>query len=207
LNGQKELEGTFKNDKREGLLTTWYENGQKQAAGEYKDGELNGSLRAWYQNGRKRFEGGYRNGKEEGLLATWYENGQKGVVARYNDGRQEGLSTTWSEDGKKAVGAGPAESSAEPAVVTDSGDRLRFGKPTVKTGMGMTRVIVQAQNITDRDTSCIVMATFLKGATIMGTAKGALNRVHAGGTRTTELLTIDGVKGYDTLKLDAGTCY
>ena len=30
-NGQKELEGNFKNGKREGLATLWDENGQKQS--------------------------------------------------------------------------------------------------------------------------------------------------------------------------------
>jgi antitoxin component YwqK of YwqJK toxin-antitoxin module len=33
-------EVNFKNDKKEGLWTYWYENGQKEREENYKDGEL-----------------------------------------------------------------------------------------------------------------------------------------------------------------------
>ena len=39
-NGQKRLEGTYKDGKQDGPMTAWHENGQKQREGTYKDGEL-----------------------------------------------------------------------------------------------------------------------------------------------------------------------
>ena len=37
-NGQKRVEGTYKDGKREGLNTKWYENGQKKEELTFKDG-------------------------------------------------------------------------------------------------------------------------------------------------------------------------
>ena len=34
-------EGNYKNDKKEGLWTWWYENGQKRLEGNFMDGKLN----------------------------------------------------------------------------------------------------------------------------------------------------------------------
>ena len=38
-NGQKSVEESFKDGKKDGLETKWYENGQKMLEGTYKDGE------------------------------------------------------------------------------------------------------------------------------------------------------------------------
>ena len=38
-NGQKKLERTFKDGKKEGPITRWYKNGQKLVEGTYKDGK------------------------------------------------------------------------------------------------------------------------------------------------------------------------
>ena len=39
-NGQKMVEGTFKNGRADGFSTFWYENGQKMSETTFKDGEL-----------------------------------------------------------------------------------------------------------------------------------------------------------------------
>ena len=38
--GQKIFELTYKNEKKDGLWTKWYENGKKEWANIYKDGKL-----------------------------------------------------------------------------------------------------------------------------------------------------------------------
>ena len=45
--GQKEFEGSYKDGKRGGLGTDWYENGQKKFEGTYKDGEEVGLFTGW----------------------------------------------------------------------------------------------------------------------------------------------------------------
>ena len=39
-NGIKKEEGTYKDGKKDGLWTYWYENGRKRSEGTFKDGEL-----------------------------------------------------------------------------------------------------------------------------------------------------------------------
>jgi hypothetical protein len=84
---------------------------------------------------------------------------------------------------------------------------LEFGRPTVTKHRHMTEVMVEATNATDRDVRmCSVTATFKKGDTILGTAIGALNDLAADATKTLNLMGMDDVDGYDTLKIEADTC-
>jgi len=95
-----------------------------------------------------------------------------------------------------------------PAIISDGQGTLQFGKPTVKeTGFGMTKVMVQVKNVTDRQISCMVTATFTKRDTILGTANGNVNDLRAGSLKTAELMTTDQVRGYDTVRLEPGTCF
>jgi hypothetical protein len=97
-----------------------------------------------------------------------------------------------------------------PVAVSDREGTLTFGKPTVKDmggGMGMTKVMVEATNSSQSPLSCMVTATFKKGDSILATAQGAINSVPAGATRTAELMTMDRIAGYDTLKLEPSSCF
>ncbi len=85
---------------------------------------------------------------------------------------------------------------------------LEFGKPRVKTSMGTTDVDVEAKNVSGHDVKgCMVTATFKNGDTIVGTANGAVNQLPAGATRTAQLMGTDAVAKYDTLKIEAATCF
>lgn len=95
-----------------------------------------------------------------------------------------------------------------PVAISEKHATLEFGKPTVKVEMGMTQVMVEAKNRSAADIqACVVTATFKKGDTILGTANGAVNDVPAGVTRTAQLVSTDSIKGYDTVKLEASTCF
>ena len=72
-NGQKKLEGNFKDGKREGLHTMWHENGQKKLEGNFKDGKPEGLHTSWYENGKIAGEECYRNG-EEVLISECKQN-------------------------------------------------------------------------------------------------------------------------------------
>ena len=100
-NGQIELEGTFKDDKMDGLWTSWYENGQKRYESTKKDGESIGLYTEWFENGQKKMEGSYKDGKKDGLWTIWYENGQKESELTYKDGKPNGLGIVWHENGQK----------------------------------------------------------------------------------------------------------
>ena len=54
-----------------------FNNGNKKLEGSYKNGEKNGKWTVWYENGQKGSEITYKNGKLDELWTQWNENGQK----------------------------------------------------------------------------------------------------------------------------------
>ena len=100
-NGQKKVELTFKDGKRDGLSTYWYENGQKESETNWKNGSPDGLWAKWSKNGQNEQETNCKDGKRDGLTTYWYENGQKKVERNFKDGKQDGLTTLWYENGQK----------------------------------------------------------------------------------------------------------
>ena len=100
-NGEKELEGSYKDGKEDGVWTSWYENGQKSSEGNYEDGEYDGLHTTWYENGQKSFEGNYKDGEFDGLHTVWYEDGQKKWELTYDNGKEDGLVTFWGKNDEK----------------------------------------------------------------------------------------------------------
>ena len=82
-NGQKKVEGTWKDGKEEGLMTRWHENGQKEAEGTFKDGKRKGLVTSWYENGQKKHEVTWKDGKK--LSGTyWDEEGNEVEIDEWN---------------------------------------------------------------------------------------------------------------------------
>ena len=53
--GEKEMEGNFKDGKRDGLWMAWHRNGQKKGEVNFKDGKLvEGSEKRWNEKGELR---------------------------------------------------------------------------------------------------------------------------------------------------------
>jgi len=63
-NGNLKSEVHFKNGKRDGLLTGWYENGKKLVEAHFKNRKKDGLGTGWYENGKKEGETPYKNRKE-----------------------------------------------------------------------------------------------------------------------------------------------
>ena len=153
----------------------------------------------------------YTTGTFRGTIASYSANNVFSSDARM----KECLSVwhgTWnavSRDSEEYRRAASLEASpGSPAIISDGQDTLQFGKPTVKdTGLGMTKVMVQVKNVTDRQISCMVTATFMKRDTILGTANGNVNDLRSGSLKTAALMTTDQIRGYDTVRLEPGTCF
>ena len=43
----------------------------------YKDRKKHGTSTRWYENGQKKYEQNYKNGEPHGLGTKWYERGKK----------------------------------------------------------------------------------------------------------------------------------
>jgi len=70
------MEGDYKNSKRNGKWSSWYQNGKLWSEGYFKNG-LSDSIRTtYYENGNKRYEGFYKNGVKVGKWKFWLENGK-----------------------------------------------------------------------------------------------------------------------------------
>ena len=57
----------------------WYER-------TYKDGKRDGLWTEWYENELKAVEVNYKDGKEDGLYTHWWGDGQKKTERIYKDG-------------------------------------------------------------------------------------------------------------------------
>jgi len=80
--------------------TTYYENKQIQMDGEFKDGKRNGLWLSWYSNGNKWSEGTFKNGKSEGKRTTYFENGKVRYEGFYKDDQRTGKWRFYDETGK-----------------------------------------------------------------------------------------------------------
>ncbi|MCH2112412.1 MAG: hypothetical protein MK213_06100 [Planctomycetes bacterium] len=100
-NGNKWMEGKYRQGQREGVWTWWYENGQKSQTGPFLNGERNGPFTYWYRNGVKSQEITFIHGKRNGLEITWFqnENQWRSQEKTYKNGQQYGPTVTKDENG------------------------------------------------------------------------------------------------------------
>ena len=99
-NGNKMLEGSYKNSIKDGRWTEWFENGQPEKQYSYRYGQKHGYWAEWHNNGLLAVEGNYADGKEDGAWSYWYRNGQKEKVVSYNNGWWDGKSQKWYLNGQ-----------------------------------------------------------------------------------------------------------
>ncbi len=75
-NHQKQYEGEFRNNKKDGRWTVWYNNGKVWSEGDFKNGVAHGERLNYYENGQLHIEGQYTDGKMSGTWITYDENGK-----------------------------------------------------------------------------------------------------------------------------------
>ena len=75
-NKQAQMEGTYKNNKREGRWIYWYENGKTWSEGTYIKGKSDGKRTTYFENGKVRYEGLYKEEMRVGKWRFFDENGR-----------------------------------------------------------------------------------------------------------------------------------
>lgn len=75
-NGKKYIEGSYKNNKREGYWASWYDNGQLWSEGNFKDGVSEGKRTVYHQNGKLYYEGSFEKGNRIGVWKFYDDNGK-----------------------------------------------------------------------------------------------------------------------------------
>ncbi len=82
--GAVEMRGMMKNNKRDGLWKSFYDNGLPWSETTFKDGKKNGKTTTWYENGQKRYEGFFTNDVESGRWVYWHEDGSIAGTQNYD---------------------------------------------------------------------------------------------------------------------------
>lgn len=89
-------------DLREKVLEErYYENGRKEMHGEFKDGKRHGEWTYWFQDGRKWTESRYENDLRIGKAIIWRESGYKNYEGSYSNGKPHGTWTFYDVDGSR----------------------------------------------------------------------------------------------------------
>ena len=113
-NGQKKLEGRYRNGLKNGKWTWWNRDGSIVKRGTYKNQLMNGLWQFYFSNGNLKGKGQYRDGNGTNRGDTgisrhgrhskwtfWYDSGQKESEITFKNGIPDGLVTSWYENGQK----------------------------------------------------------------------------------------------------------
>ena len=84
-NGKKKVEGSLKNNKRDGTWTYWHKNGKVWSQGTFKDGLSHGTFNIFHEDGSKYMQSCYKNGKPDGVWTFFDKNVKKKEVYFKND--------------------------------------------------------------------------------------------------------------------------
>lgn len=71
-----QMEGTFKENHRDGKWTYWYSNGKPWSEGYFKDGKADGQRITYYENGQVYYRGLYKDDKRVGKWQFYDEAGK-----------------------------------------------------------------------------------------------------------------------------------
>lgn len=125
-NGQKFVEGQFRNGRQHGEWTFWFDNGQQNRKATYDSGQPDGAWEVHRADGTLAAKRGFRrglrdgewityddtgktplreehyvDGKADGVWKVWYPSGQLAQQIGYKQGLQHGTSTEWNDKGEK----------------------------------------------------------------------------------------------------------
>jgi antitoxin component YwqK of YwqJK toxin-antitoxin module len=89
-NKQAQMEGTFKDNKRDGKWVYWYENGKIWSDGQFVKGKSEGKRTTYFENGKVRYEGFYKEDMRIGKWRFFDENGRMLQEVDYSAPPKEG---------------------------------------------------------------------------------------------------------------------
>lgn len=81
-NGNKSMEGTYKDGLKEGHWVSWYDNGVLWSEGDFRDGESHGLRKVYHPNGTLYYEGNFDMGNRVGV---WHFYDDAGNLEKETD--------------------------------------------------------------------------------------------------------------------------
>ncbi len=90
----------FKDDKENGLYTSYHDNGKVKLTVNYTDGQKNGVQKVYYDLGQLGEKVTYKKGRREGLFVEWDIEGFKFSEVMYKHNYKVGLKKYFDHNGK-----------------------------------------------------------------------------------------------------------
>ncbi len=85
-NGNRRIEGDYKNNLREGEWTYWYENGNVWSKGTFTNGLSNGKFDVYNEDGSRYMQSSYKNGEPDGYW-TFFDKNKKKKEVYFDNGK------------------------------------------------------------------------------------------------------------------------
>ena len=95
-----DIEGLFKNGKKEGTWFRYYKNGELFSVSNYKAGKKNGAWITYSNKGMLIEKGMYKNDFEEGDWIRLYENGKINYKGKFKNGKKIGFWIAYHYNGQ-----------------------------------------------------------------------------------------------------------
>jgi len=93
-------EVNFKNDKENGLYTSYHDNGKVKLTVNYTDGQKDGVQKVYYDSGQLGEQVTYKKGRREGLFWEWDLEGFKYSEVMYKHNYKVGIKKYFDHEGK-----------------------------------------------------------------------------------------------------------
>jgi antitoxin component YwqK of YwqJK toxin-antitoxin module len=90
----------YKDGLLSGLTRKWFTNGTVMELRNYKNGKKNGRQTVFWENGNKKFEFTALDDAPEGEMKEWNMEGDLIHLANYLNGQEEGTQQLWYDNGK-----------------------------------------------------------------------------------------------------------
>ncbi len=101
-NGQKFVEGQYKDGHQEGTWTYYHDNGKVQRTVTYSNGQPDGSWDVYNAEGAVVAKRGYKSGKRDGTWVVYDESGKQPLREEvYTDGKANGVWKVWFPSGQQ----------------------------------------------------------------------------------------------------------
>jgi len=95
-------EEEWREGRKHGSWTSWYENGKTSYLASWQQGQLNGPAQAWHDNGSRSAEYSFAKGEKHGIEVNWFrEGGEQYRMDEFVAGRKNGIETRWYPNGNK----------------------------------------------------------------------------------------------------------
>jgi antitoxin component YwqK of YwqJK toxin-antitoxin module len=98
--GKVMQKGFYRNDALDSIITSYHPNGQMKMEAHYSEGALNGTVRQYSKTGNLTMEAQYKNNTQNGLTKTYYPNGKIQTEENYQAGVLQGFFKTYYDNGQ-----------------------------------------------------------------------------------------------------------